>query len=274
MTTEAGAAAPALEVREVVVHFGGVVALDKVSLAVPTGSIVGLIGPNGAGKSTLFSVCSGLRRPTSGRVLMAGVDVTGASPQARSRRGLARTFQRPEIFFTMTVREHLEFAYRARVAPRRMLTDLLLFPSRWRRDPNETARVDELLDALSLDAVQHRRAATLPLGQQRCLEVGRALAGNPSLLLLDEPSSGLDVNETEQLGQVLRSSVEREGIALLLVEHDLDLVLGLSEHVFVIDFGVRIFDGTPAETRSSAVVQAAYLGKELEGRAAEGGVRA
>lgn len=256
--------APALEAENIVMRFGGVVAVDGISLQVPHGTVVGLIGPNGAGKSTLFAICSGLRRPTAGRVLMDGEDVTRATPQARARRGLSRTFQRPEIFFTMTVREHLEFAYRARVKPQRVFTDLLMAPSRWRTDHQEAERVDELLDALGLSPVQHRRAATLPLGSQRRLEVGRALAGRPKLLLLDEPSSGLDVRETEQLGEVLRTAVERESIALLLVEHDLDLVLGLSRHMYVIDFGKLIFQGSPAQTRSSPLVQAAYLGQELE----------
>ncbi len=270
MTASPAITAPALEVRDIVVRFGGVIAVNDVSLRVPHGVITGLIGPNGAGKSTLFSVCSGLRRPSSGQVLMDGIDLTKASPQARARRGLARTFQRPEIFFTMTVREHLQFAYRARTAPYRVLTDLLPFRTGGRNDVAETHRVDELLDALNLGAVQHRRAATLPLGVQRCLEVGRALAGAPKLLLLDEPSSGLDVSETHQLGEVLQASVTREGIALLLVEHDLDLVLGLSEHVYVIDFGQLIFEGTPAETRRSPSVQAAYLGKEIEDSPASG----
>jgi ABC-type branched-subunit amino acid transport system ATPase component len=256
--------APALEAENIVMRFGGVVAVDDISLQVPHATIVGLIGPNGAGKSTLFAICSGLRRPTAGRVLMDGEDVTGATPQARARRGLSRTFQRPEIFFTMTVREHLEFAYRARMKPRRVFTDLIMAPSRWRVDRQEVERVDELLDALGLSAVEHRRAAALPLGSQRRLEVGRALAGRPKLLLLDEPSSGLDVHETEQLGEVLRNAAERESIALLLVEHDLDLVLGLSRHIYVIDFGKLIFEGTPAQTRSSSTVQAAYLGQELD----------
>jgi branched-chain amino acid transport system ATP-binding protein len=268
VTVTTNPAAAALEVRDVVVRFGGVVAVDHVSLVVPDSAVVGLIGPNGAGKSTLFGVCSGLLRPTSGQVFMDGAEVTAASPQARARAGLARTFQRPEIFFTMTVREHLEFAYRAHMAPRRVLTDLLMFASSWRKDPDESVRVDELLIALSLADVQHRRAATLPLGHQRRLEVGRALASTPKVLLLDEPSSGLDVRETEELRQVLSTSVEREGIALLMVEHDLDLVLGLSQHVYVIDFGKLIHAGSPSETRSSSTVQAAYLGKEFDGSAA------
>ncbi len=254
--------APLLEVRDVTMRFGGVVALDGISLTVEPGSVIGLIGPNGAGKSTLFGICSGLRRPTSGRVLIDGEDATSWSPQVRARRGLARTFQRPEIFFTMTVREHLAFAHRARTAPHRVVTDLLTFAAARRPDAAESERVDELLDALGLREVADRRAATLPLGHQRRLEVGRALAGGPRLLLLDEPSSGLDTRETNQLGNVLRSALHREGIALLLVEHDLDLVLGLSERVYTIDFGRLIHEGTPAETRAAPTVQAAYLGVE------------
>jgi branched-chain amino acid transport system ATP-binding protein len=138
-----------------------------------------------------------------------------------------------------------------------------MLPSRWRTDRRETERVDELLDALSLRSVQHRRAAVLPLGHQRRLEVARALVSRPKVLLLDEPSSGLDVRETEQLGEVMENAVEREATALLLVEHDLDLVLGLSQHLYVVDFGKLIFEGSPSEVRNSPVVRAAYLGEQL-----------
>ena len=267
----ATAGTPALQVRDATLRFGGIVALDEVSLQVPRDTIVGLIGPNGAGKTTLFGVCSGLVRPTSGSVLIDGHDVTRASPQARARRGLARTFQRPEIFFTMTVREHLELAFHARSAPRRVLADVLVPGGRRRADRAAAARVDSLLDALGLGSVQHRRAATLPLGLQRSLEVARGLAGSPKLLLLDEPSSGLDMHETEQLGVALGRAARSEGISLLLVEHDLDLVLGLSDHVYVLDFGELIAEGTPAEVRSSPLVQAAYLGltSDERDRAAE-----
>ncbi|WP_018636330.1 ABC transporter ATP-binding protein [Parafrankia elaeagni] len=252
--------APLLEARDVVVRFGGLVAVDTVSLKVPTRSVVGLVGPNGAGKSTLFAVLSGLQRPQSGQVRLGGVDVTGATAQARARRGLARTFQHPEIFFTLTVREHLLVAYRARHARRRLVTDLLMTPSRWRRDVGEEDRVDSLLDQLELRGVEDRRAAALPLGMLRRLEVARALAAEPTLLLLDEPSSGLDVGETERLGEVLRAAVDSEGLSLLMVEHDLGLVLGLSDHVYVLDFGKLVADGTPAEIRASSVVRDAYLG--------------
>jgi len=261
-TASAGDLPPLLEVRDVSMRFGGLMALDGISLSVPASSVIGLIGPNGAGKSTLFGVCSGILRPTRGSVYMDGTDVTRASSQVRARRGLGRTFQRPEIFYTMTVREHLELAYRARYQPRRVLSDMVMVPSRWRHNADEDARVDRLLDSLGLRSVEHRRAATLPLGMQRYLEVGRALAYGPRLLLLDEPSSGLDVAETEQLGEVLRTAVANEGVSLLLVEHDLSLVLGLSQHVFVLEFGSLIAQGTPAEIRRSPDVQAAYLGSE------------
>ncbi len=262
VSPEGASAAPLLAARDIVVRFGGLVAVDTVSLEVPSRSTVGLVGPNGAGKSTLFAVLSGLLAPNAGQVVFDGADVTRATAQVRARRGLARTFQHPEIFFTMTVREHLTLAYRTRHARHRLITDMLGAPSRWRRDAGEDDRVDGLLDRLGLRGVEHRRAATLPLGLLRRLEVARALAADPKLLLLDEPSSGLDVRETEQLGEVLRAAVETEGLSLLMVEHDLDLVLGLSGHVYVLDFGRLIADGSPAQIRSSRAVQDAYLGTD------------
>jgi branched-chain amino acid transport system ATP-binding protein len=251
-----------LAAHDITVRFGGLLALDQVSIDVPPRSFAGLVGPNGAGKSTLFAVLSGLLRPEAGRVLFDGADLTHHTAQARARRGLGRTFQHPEVFFTLTVREHLVLAYRARHSRRRVVTDMLLAPSRWRRDPSEDARVNALVDILGLGAVQHRRATGLPLGLMRRLEVARALAGEPRLLMLDEPSSGLDILETQQLGDALRAAVEAEGLAVLMVEHDLDLVLGLSQHVYVLDFGRLIADGTPDQVRRSSVVQAAYLGTD------------
>lgn len=256
---------PLLAARDIIVRFGGLVALNGVSLDVPPRSFVGLVGPNGAGKSTLFAVLSGLTRPTAGHVLLDGTDVTAATAQARARLGLARTFQHPEIFFTLTVREHLVLAYRARHARRRVLTDMLLAPSRWRHDPAEDNRVNGLLERLGLRAVENRRAAVLPLGLVRRLEVARALAAEPRVLMLDEPSSGLDIRETRQLADALRTAVDAEGVAVLMVEHDLDLVLGLSQQVYVLDFGELIARGLPAEIRRSSAVHAAYLGTEEVG---------
>jgi ABC-type branched-subunit amino acid transport system ATPase component len=253
---------PALSCASVTVRFGGVVALADVSLAVPSSGIVGLMGPNGAGKSTLFDVLSGLRRPNAGTVAIDGRDVTGLTPQARTRRGLCRTFQRPELFPTLTVREHLIVAHRVKRSRSRIWTDLLGLPSRWRRDAEEDAKIDELLGALGLAEVSDRRTVVLPLGLLRRVEVGRALAGDPSIILLDEPSSGLDVHETELLADAILRSRDEWGVATILVEHDVELVLRLAERVYVLDFGIMIADGTPEEIRTDPAVQAAYIGTE------------
>jgi branched-chain amino acid transport system ATP-binding protein len=249
-----------LEARGVTVRFGGLTALADVSITVPPQSIVGLVGPNGAGKTTLFGVLSGILAPTKGSVFLHGRDVTEASPEQRARAGLARTFQRTELFADLTAREHLVLGYRARHARPRLWADLA---GRSTGDlAVENARVDQLMDVLGLTPVADRPARSLPLGTGRLVEVGRALATEPSVILLDEPSSGLDVHETEQLAGTLRRAREEHGVALVLVEHDLDLVLGLSDVVNVLDFGIMIATGTPTEVRADARVRAAYIGEQ------------
>jgi branched-chain amino acid transport system ATP-binding protein len=256
-TLEAG---PVLEARDVTVRFGGLTALADVSLTVPQQSIVGLVGPNGAGKTTLFGVLSGILNPTAGHVFLHGHEVTRASTQERARAGLARTFQRTELFADLTVREHLVLAYRARHARPRLWADLI---GRTTGDrAAENTRVEELLGVLGLTPVAERLARALPLGTGRLVEVGRALATDPLVILLDEPSSGLDVHETEQLAATLRRARGEQGVALVLVEHDLDLVLGLSDVVNVLDFGINIATGTPSEVRADPRVRAAYIGEE------------
>jgi ABC-type branched-subunit amino acid transport system ATPase component len=260
-----------LAANAVSVRFGGVVALDGVSLEVPHGSTVGLVGPNGAGKTTLFGVLSGLLRPRSGRVLMRGVDVTSRSPQSRARRGLARTFQRMELFTELTVREHLVVAQRVREGRQGVtgfLRDLTGLGERPGRREDEV--VDEVLSLLGLEAVADRPAVAVPLGTGRLVEVARALASEPSVVLLDEPSSGLDVHETEQLGDALRRVRDERGTAFVLVEHNVEFVLDLSDRVTVLDFGKVLTEGTPDEVRNSPEVQAAYFGSEV-GAADAGG---
>ena len=252
-----------LEARGVTVRFGGLVALDGVDVEVPAQSVVGLVGPNGAGKSTLFGVLSGLLRPTAGTVWMDGDDVTSSSPQMRARRGLARTFQHPELFTSLTVREHVVLGYRIRHAKRRLWTDLVTGRGFRRPPPEEVERVETLIEALHLGDIQHLPAAGLPLGLSRLVEVARALAVDPRVLLLDEPSSGLDVRETEELAATLRQLVSVHGVSLLLVEHDVPLVLGMCDQVHVLDFGLKIAAGTPAEIRNDPAVRAAYLGEEI-----------
>jgi ABC-type branched-subunit amino acid transport system ATPase component len=271
MTTMPTAAVPdesvdrevaALEATGVTVRFGGLTALSDVSIQVEPGRIAGLVGPNGAGKSTLLGVLSGLLRPNSGRVWLHGENVTNISPRARANRGLARTFQQPELFMGLTVREHFVLAHRARVARVRLWRDMfdprsLLPPSK-----EENERVDGLLELLRLTRVAKAPVAALPLGVARLVEVGRALASDPQVLLLDEPLSGLDMKASENLCTVFRQIVDQATLplSLIMVEHDVAAVLALSDTVFVLDFGECIAVGTPEEIRNDPAVRAAYLG--------------
>jgi branched-chain amino acid transport system ATP-binding protein len=253
---------PVIEARNVTVRFGGLVALSELSVAVPPATIVGLVGPNGAGKTTLFGVMSGLLRPQEGDVFFNGQRITRAAPSRRARMGLARTFQQLELFLGLTVREHIVLGYRVRAERTRLWSDLLTAGSLHRPSGDEQARVEHLLDLLGLRGVADAPSSSLPLGTARRVEVARALATSPSVVLLDEPSSGLDAAETHQLGAALRTVVEEERVAMLLVEHDVAMVLGLSSQVAVLDFGIRIAYGTPDEIRNDPAVRAAYLGDE------------
>lgn len=256
------AGTPALVATDISVQFGGIKALSHVSLEVGPGSIVGLVGPNGAGKSTLLGVLSGLLRPNAGQVWLQGDDVTNASVRSRSRRGLARTFQQPELFMGLTVREHLVVAHRARVAPRRLWRDMIDPRSLLRPSAAENERVDGLLEQLRLTRVAKAPVAALPLGVVRLVEVGRALASEPRVLLLDEPLSGLDINGSENLLSVFRQIVAQgeQNLSVVIVEHDVAAVLALSNSVVVLDFGECIAAGKPEEIRNDPAVRAAYLG--------------
>jgi ABC-type branched-subunit amino acid transport system ATPase component len=250
---------PLLAAEGITVRFGGVVALDGIDLTVAAASIVGLVGPNGAGKTTLFGVLSGLVRPRAGRVALNGVDVTGASPQRRARLGLARTFQRLELFSELNVRDHLVVAHRVRERrDRALLRDLVGLGGR--PSPGEDDAVDRLLELLALTDVAYRPVTMVPLGTGRIVELARALATEPQIVLLDEPTSGLDGHETEQVAGALRTIRAERGVACVLVEHDVELVLDLCDHVTVLDFGRVIARGEPGEIRASNAVQAAYLG--------------
>lgn len=246
---------------DVTVRFGGLVAVKGVDVTVLPGQIVGLVGPNGAGKSTLFAVLSGLLRPTHGQVYLGGRDITSATPQHRAELGLARTFQHPELFAGMTVRDHLVLAHRIRHEKSRVWSDLFTLGSLRDGGPAERERVDGLIDLLGLDRLAQRQALGMPLGVARLIELGRALATDPTTLLLDEPSSGLDSGESEQFeATLIRLASERE-ISVLLVEHDVEMVMRMCSTVNVLDFGSRIACGTPAEIRADPAVRAAYLGE-------------
>jgi len=244
-----------LEVANVEVRFGGVAALRGVDLIADSGMVTGLIGPNGAGKTTLFNVVTGLCKPQSGRVTLDGTSIGQLPPHRRARLGIARTFQRLEIFGSLTVVENILVASEIR--------------RRWSRDGSHPRQVaEEVIAEVGLEDVAGVRCDTLPTGIARLVEVGRALATRPGVLLLDEPSSGLDDRETNELGALLRR-VAGKGVAVLLVEHDVELVMSVCALVHVLDFGRILTVGTPAEVQANPEVRAAYLGTEEPGGSPE-----
>jgi branched-chain amino acid transport system ATP-binding protein len=257
MTTTATAAPPVLAATDVSVQFGGLKALQNVSVSVPEGAIIGLLGPNGAGKSTLLGVLSGDVAATHGTVRLSGKSITGLAPQVRVRRGLARTFQQPEVFGELTPREHLLLADRLAGRPSRAWSDP--FTGRFLSNDSD-ADVDALLENLELTDVANVPIAALPLGVSRLVEIGRATATRPQVVLLDEPFSGLNPAESHALSRTLARISETRGIAMVLVEHDVEVVFELSHRIYVLDFGQLIAEGTAAEIQNDAAVRAAYLG--------------
>jgi branched-chain amino acid transport system ATP-binding protein len=234
-----------LEANGISVSFGGLKALDDVSLDVDAGSVVGLIGPNGAGKSTMLGVLSGLLRPRAGRVMIDGRDVTRLAPHKRARLGMARTFQRLELWTSMTVGENVLTAAE--------------FASRWHPGYEPRAVVREVVERLGLTSVVDRSVGELSSGQGRLVEVARAMAMSPRVLMLDEPSAGLNEAETSELGRTLASLAET-GVGILMVEHHVELVTATCADVYVLDFGQTIAHGAPERIRRDAAVQKAYLG--------------
>jgi branched-chain amino acid transport system ATP-binding protein len=256
-TAEPPTTTAVLEVDQVSKAFAGIHALRSVSLDVRERERVGLIGPNGAGKTTLFNCILGTLRADRGRVSLAGEDVTGLSVPARARRGIGRSFQRIELFPESTVREHLLIAERVRRGDGGLWRDLL---GRGRPRPDELSACDEVLALLGLRDLADAPIEHLSLGQGRLVEVGRALMTRPRVLLLDEPSSGLDRHETADLAASLREVQRQQGFAILLVEHDVELVAGFTERTYVLDFGALIASGPTAEVLASDEVRTAYLG--------------
>jgi len=254
-TAERPIVRPALEARGVTVRFGGVAALTDVTLSVAAGMVTGLIGPNGAGKTTLFNVITGLQRPDRGEVHIAGTDVTRFGPHRRSRLGLARTFQRLELFGTLTAADNVRVGLQAARRHDHSIPPVTDAAVRAFGDPAVA-----VLGRVGVAHVADAQVGALPTGTARLVELARALSIGPRVILLDEPCSGLDDNETESLGALL-TDLAVEGRAVLVVEHDMDLVLKVCDVVHVLDFGEVIASGTPLEIRADPIVQAAYLGR-------------
>ena len=242
-----------LNLENISVNFGGHIAVNEVSLTIDPRTITGLIGPNGAGKTTLFNVISGLLAPSSGRVLFADRDITSLAPHKRARIGIGRTFQRLELFNSLTVIDNLRVSIET--------------SNQWKSSreamsgSSMNAKINKILDLTGLNSVRNAMASEIPTGQARLVELARALVLSPNLLLLDEPASGQNDEETERFGQLLRELCN-SGISIFLVEHDMSLVMNTCDQVNVLDFGTVIAKGTPTEIQEHELVIEAYLGAQ------------
>jgi branched-chain amino acid transport system ATP-binding protein len=261
--TSAAAAAPKLQVSDVHLRFGGVVALAGVSLAVPDGQIFAIIGPNGAGKTSLLNTFSGLYPVTSGRVVFEGRDITRLRPHRIARLGVARTFQNIELFKGMSVLDNLMLGRHVHMKSG-LLASGLYWGAAQREEVKNREIVEEVIDFLEIEAIRKRTVGTLPYGLQKRVELGRALALQPRLLLLDEPMAGMNIEEKEDMARFILDINEERHVTIVLIEHDMGVVMDISDYVSVLNFGKLIGEGTPEQVRQDADVIQAYLGEETE----------
>lgn len=254
---------PILECRRIGIDFGGLSAVDEFTIAIGRTEICGIIGPNGAGKTTIFNLLTNVYRPTRGSILVNGVDTLGMTTDEVNRRGVARTFQNIRLFKDLTVEENVLIGLHNSMNYS-VASSMLRLPKYWKQEKEARERVRELLHIFHMENMTAQQAGSLPYGAQRRLEIVRSLATNPGILLLDEPAAGMNPSETAELMETIRKIRDEFHIAIMLIEHDMQLVMGICEGIAVLNYGRIIAKGTPDEIRNNPVVIEAYLGKEDE----------
>lgn len=254
---------PILECRRIGIDFGGLSAVDEFTIAIGRTEICGIIGPNGAGKTTIFNLLTNVYRPTRGSILVNGVDTLGMTTDEVNRRGVARTFQNIRLFKDLTVEENVLIGLHNSMNYS-VVSSMLRLPKYWKQEKEARERVRELLHIFHMENMTAQQAGSLPYGAQRRLEIVRSLATNPGILLLDEPAAGMNPSETAELMETIRKIRDEFHIAIMLIEHDMKLVMGICEGIAVLNYGRIIAKGTPDEIRNNPVVIEAYLGKEDE----------